>query len=428
MAPEALEAENVSLVAHTSLEDRPAFKIALDNIDGRWYLYLAHFWHPGWSIVDVTDPATPELVNFIEGPPNTVTKQIQVADSRMITSLERPTAGYGPVDDVMDPDEPYQEGAYVFDLSADPLNPELVGHYETGGNGTHRNFYDGGDYCYMVAWPEDYEKGMLTVVDVSEPSDPEEVGRWWWPGQHEDDDVDPDEAFYFHGPAYVVGDRAYLAYGRVGPVILDVSDPTQPELVSRLGMGDGLGSWLGTHSFVPLPDSDLAAITTEAILETSPLDDGDSLNYIALVDVSDERPPEFGTPENDMQPIGPKFLSTMPLPRPRSGLPYQNYYEKGGRFGPHNVHHSRDDPLRFQSSELLFSTWFNAGLRIYDIADPLVPKEVGHYVPEDPEKRIGTRPTTALVSHFEDVVVDERGYIYCTDTNNGLFILETSLL
>lgn len=68
-------------------------------------------------------------------------------------------------------------------------------------------------------------------------------------------------------------------------------------------------------------------------------------------------------------------------------------------------------------------TWFNAGLRIFDISDPLVPREVGYYVPDDPGQRRGTRPRS-LVTQFEDVIVDARGYIYCTDKNHGLFVLE----
>lgn len=425
MPPQALESSDVSLVAHTDLNGHPGFKMGLYEADGRVYMYLAHFHYSGWTVLDVTDPSEPDVVKFIEGPANTMTKNIQVADGLMIVGLERPAENYGPVDDPMDPTEPYEEGAYIFDIASDPRDPELIGHYETGGWGTHRNYYTGGDYAYMTAWPEEYEGGMLTVVDVSEPSAPEEVGRWWWPGQHVDDDAEAEHSFYCHGPAYLRGDRAYLAYGRVGPVILDVSDPTEPELVTRLAMGEGLGSFLGTHSFIPLPDSELAAVSTEAIREQSPLENGDALNYTALVDISTEI--EFGYPEG-RDAVGSKFVSMMPWPTPEDHLPYDNYYEKDGRFGPHNLHHYRDEPLRYRSNDLLIMTWFNAGLRIFDISDPLAPTEVAHWVPENPETRIGSRPSSGLVSQFEEVVVDRRGYMYCTDPNHGLFILESDLL
>jgi len=43
-------------------------KLTIREDRGRWYLYTGHFWHRGWSVIDVTDPTKPEVVNFIEGP------------------------------------------------------------------------------------------------------------------------------------------------------------------------------------------------------------------------------------------------------------------------------------------------------------------------------------------------------------------------
>jgi hypothetical protein len=341
-----------------------------------------------------------------------------VADGLLVTSLERPLEGWGPASGPgFDRDGEAATGASVWDVASDPTDPELLGTYEVAGAGTHRNFYAGGRYAYMTADLDGFEGHLLTVVDLSAPTDPEEVARWWWPGQHPDDDADPVESrfdvpgplerFYFHGPAYVVDDRAYLSYGRVGMVVLDVADPTDPTLVSQLDFG-GLGSCLGTHSAVPVPDSDLVAVNSEAIEER----DGDSLNYTFLVDVSDE--------------TQPSVTSAMPLPHPEPDRPYRNYYEKGGRFGPHNQHHYQGSPHLWRPSDLLFTTYFNAGLRVFDISDPLAPTEAGYYVPADPTDRRGTLPET-LVTQFEDVLVDARGYVYCTDKNHGLFVLEPDL-
>jgi len=30
--------------------------MAMQVVDQRWYLYLGHFWHQGWMIMDVTEP------------------------------------------------------------------------------------------------------------------------------------------------------------------------------------------------------------------------------------------------------------------------------------------------------------------------------------------------------------------------------------
>lgn len=424
MAPEPVEQWNVSLVSHHDLDGRPGFKLALQEVGGRWFLYTASLWHSGWSILDVTDPSEPELLNYVEGPSDTATIQIQVADGLMITSLERPIPGWMP--GVDDP-ENFEEGAYVWDVATDPADPQFFGHYETGGAGTHRNYYAGGDYAYMAAVPDDCESRMLEVVDLADPTEPEVVGRWWWPGQHADDEKDTDESYHFHGPAYVQDDRAYLSYGRVGVVVLDVSDPTDPQFLTRLDMGD-FGSWLGVHSAIPLPGTDLLAINDEAILEGSPLsgDGGDPMNYTVLADVSDLRRVGF----DGQSATGPRIVGWIPEPRPETGCPYETYHDKPGRFGPHNQHHydEGDASVRYRSADHLVMTWFNAGLRIFDVSNPLAPREAGYYVPEDPETRIGTKPEGDLVTQFEDVLVDSRGNIYCTDKNHGLFVLESDVL
>jgi hypothetical protein len=79
---------NVDLLAYHDLDGRSGFKLALPEADGRFFLYVAGFWHSGWSILDVTDPEHPELLRFLDGPPNTWTLQVQVADGTMITALE----------------------------------------------------------------------------------------------------------------------------------------------------------------------------------------------------------------------------------------------------------------------------------------------------------------------------------------------------
>jgi hypothetical protein len=67
-------------------------------------------------------------------------------------------------------------------------------------------------------------------------------------------------------------------------------------------------------------------------------------------------------------------------------------------------------------------TYFNAGLRVYDIRDARQPKEFAYFVPPDPKKRIGTKPSK-LVAQTEDVLVDRRGFIYISDKNLGIYVL-----
>ena len=50
-----------------------------------------------------------------------------------------------------------------------------------------------------------------------------------------------------------------------------------------------------------------------------------------------------------------------------------------GHFGPHNIHENR--PGSFVSSDLIFATYQNAGVRVFDIRDKYAPVEVGALVP-----------------------------------------------
>ncbi len=91
MAKKEAFAKNIEVLGYHDLDGRPGFQMAMQEVDGRYYLYLAHFKHSGWTILDVTDPAKPEYLKFVPGPdkPGQVTLKIQVADGLMITALQQ---------------------------------------------------------------------------------------------------------------------------------------------------------------------------------------------------------------------------------------------------------------------------------------------------------------------------------------------------
>jgi hypothetical protein len=109
---------NVDLLAYHDLDGRSGLKLALQEADGRFFLYVAGFWHPGWSMLDVTDPEHPELLRWLDGPPNTMTIQVQVADGTMITALEHPPPGLT----IGDPAAQPQDGFLIWDVH-DPGRP-----------------------------------------------------------------------------------------------------------------------------------------------------------------------------------------------------------------------------------------------------------------------------------------------------------------
>ncbi len=396
-APATGEARDVEIVGYHDLDGNPGFKLAMQRVEDRWYLYMSHFWRSSWSILDVTDPANPVLVRTLDGPERSWTLQVQVADGLMLTALERPAPGWG-----YDPELTDEVGVLVWDVATDPADPVLLSHYDTGGRGTHRNFYAGGRYAYLAAEPEGFVGNILVILDLADPAHPVESGRWWWPGQWRGGGEEPEFGHYLHGPAYVVGDLAYLGYGKVGLVILDVADPHEPKLLSHLSFGD-FGSALGCHGAIPY--GDIVVANSEALGEG----DTENLPYSIAIDVHD--------------PTAPRIVSWLPTPVPQDSTGLRSYATKGGRHGPHNQHQWQGQECLDPGKRLVYVTSFNGGLRIYDLGEPLRPVEVGCFVPVDPTVRRGPKPSGGLVTQFEDVLVDARGYAYCTDKNHGLFIL-----
>ena len=394
-------AEAFDLVAYHDLDGRPGFKLALQVTDDRWYLFVTRFWEPGIDVLDVTDPSAPRSVGVIPGvdDQNVSTWQVQVADGLLVQSLEHRPAPWGG-----DPDAASAEGLRLWDVG-DPTSPRLLSSYGFGARGTHRNFYGGGHLLHATPSVPGFEGNIYVILDVGDPEHPHEVGRWFLPEQYVAGGAVPPRRSSLHGPAYPFGDRAYLPYGAAGMVVLDISDPSCPVLVSRLDIGAAFSSKIAMHTAVPLPDRQLVVVNTEAIAELSE----EPYNFAGLVDVSDE--------------TEPRLLSLLPPPIPPADVEYANFQRRGGRYGPHNQHHHQGNPHLFASDRIVYLTWFNAGLRVYDIEDPYLPREIGSFLPDDPEERRGLLPRTGLVTQSEDVLVDARGYAYLTDKNHGLHIV-----
>lgn len=392
--PKGYFAHNVDAVGYHDLDGKPAFKVAMQEKNQRWYLYVAHLWHRGWSVLDVSDPSDPRYCTYIAGPENTWTIQVQVADGKMITALERIAPGWGGTDS-----PPGAEGFFIFDVG-EPTKPTKIGHWRTGSSGTHRNFYDGGSLVHAAAGAPGLQGKIYRVVDIADPSTPREVGRF---SLTEQAALTPGQKFSCHGPAHIEGNRAYLSYGDGGSIILDVNDFSQPKLISQLAFR-GITASQGIHTYLPLPRRKIALVNDEAIRENG----DENLNLAGIVDISDE--------------MRPRMMSLFPLPEPPPESELKNFYEKGGRFGPHNHHHPNHQACLENRDDIAYLTYFNAGLRVYDIRDPRQPREFGYFIPANPTLRIGTKPSQ-LVAQSEDVLVDRRGYIYLSDKNHGIHIL-----
>jgi len=405
--PAGWEASSMKPIGYSDLNGHGAFKMAIKRVGDKWYLYMGHLWERGWTIVDVTDPANPKVAKHIPAPENTFTIQMELHDNIMVTAMERMFPTWGG-----DVDKPFDEGVLIWDIS-DPLNPQQLSHWKTGSTGAHRIGYPGGNYVNVAAAMPGYKGNILVFLDISDPKNPKEVSRWWLRGQKEGEPSIVDNSSPsptnpgFHGPAIIDGSTAYLGYGPA-IIILDISDITNPKQIGRLDMSPPfiLAGQQGVHDVLKIPGKPLLFSHSETSAENC---DTDPLDHVAMIDIKN--------------PAKPRLMSMFPLPVPPADAPYTNFCDKGGRFGPHNTNLEYHLPDVEKQGNLIYLTYFNAGLRIFNIEDPRMPKEVGWFIPPQPTKRIGVMPKTKLVQQTEDVLVDTRGNIYITDKQWGLFVL-----
>ena len=403
--PPGAQAQNVKQIGFSALGGRyGAFKIAIKHTaDDKWYLYTGHSFDQGWSIVDVTDPANPRYVKFIPfatDDKSIITAQVTLHDNLMITSLNSFRPQKNPLPAIL-----------LWDIS-DPENPKQVGSWMGGVTGAHRNSYPGGKYAYLSTSYPGFKAHILVILDVSDPAHPKEVGKWWQPGQKDGEPASPYPEG-FHGPVNVSPDGKMASLGYTPDVVnLDLTDPANPKLIGKLHITEPFAS-VGTqsvHTVLPLWDRNLLYVSSEAQKEKCQ-DDG--FNFAGMIDNAD--------------PAHPRLISVFPTPVPPADAPYKDFCDKGGRFGPHNTSQEIHNPAIEQPGKLIDVAWFNAGLRIFDISDPRLPKEVGYFMP--PERANMPAQSGAHASEInwsEELAVDARGNIYMNDDKWGLFVLRYS--
>lgn len=394
---------NSRQVGWTDMNGCPdALQIVGTKLRDRYYVVCGHFISGGVSILDVTDPACPGVVCHLPSEtPNTWNINVQVAGTLMMVANERIIPGWG----ALPPESPWVAGVQMYDIG-DPSAPRKLGAWHTSGTGTHRNWYDGGRFAYLTTSEDGYEGRFLLILDLSDPEHPTEAGRWWVPGQALKHGEKPTWSgghgrFHatLHGPI-VAGNLAFLAYEDLGLKILDVSDPTHPVLIGECNTKPPFAGY--THTTLPLMGRNLVVAAEETIAFNCE----EEQKRIWLIDVRD---------------LGhPVPFQTLPLPMEPPGAP--RWCEKGLRFGPHNLHENR--PGAFQTENLVFNAFFNAGLRVWDIRDPFRPREVAAFMAPNPARAMDYRPGAMPVLSSEDVYVDDRGYCFLTDHNAGLYVVE----
>ena len=395
--------KNTKVISHYDIEGKgDGFQLAKQGD----YVYYCHFFSAGLSVIDVKDPTKPEAVAFIPtGSRLCWSIKCRVIDNILVIANQYMGGGFSPRKYALPPpalpragpNEPVQGGVKIYDVSK-PAEPKLLSFWKTGGwnkregvtGGVHRFWYDG-HYAYLSSTLPGYAGAVFQIVDLLDPKDPQEVSRFWMPGQWTEGGERGDGGGGFHH-IIAQGNRAYGAVSNLGGAIIDISNIKRPTLIKSFEM-DGTRTH-PNHTFLPIKDRKFAIMDHE-------------MRHGWMLDIS-----------NEMRP----YVISM-FPYPPKELLERGY---GWPWGPslHNIHENCPGSDSYRSDDRIYTACGAAGLRIYDVSDPYRIEEIGYYVPGTPKVYYDPRGPEWQGMDVNEVWVDKKGIMYISQYNNGLEIVE----
>lgn len=438
---------NMRLLAHHDLQGRSAYQPIVHRFGDRRILFVGH--HKGeeinpltgktetngMSVLDVTDPARPVLLKHEPptGPKASGTQHVQLCDGNVLPNAKQNRTYLlrtnGQIShEILDVTDP---GAPVFVTTI-----FTTGHTVDGRRNTHKNWWDcETGIAYLLSTIDGWlVPRVLQAYDLSNPEAPRHIRDFALDGMQPGGKGDYRKTIGVHQPV-VVGNRIYLGYGSGsnGVVqILDrdkflngdpnVDDPfsTTPEnlLYPQIARLD-LPTYWGAHTAKPIYGMEIAEFANNR--------DNRVRDFLVVVSESlaalcqETRHAMFMldiTQEDKPFPVSNFQLDEEP----------GDFCNRGGRFGPHAPHDSRNPDFL---NKIVLLSYFNAGVRAIDIRNPFRPTEVAYFIPEVTDK---TQPT-CVIKHGKqecnvaimtnNVNLDDRGYIYLLDrAGTGLHIVE----
>ncbi len=411
--PEPDYVRNMKLIGYSDQGGRPDGVQIMVN---KRHAIIGHMFSNGFSVVDCRDPRNPKPVAYVAAPENTWNIHLQSHEDLLLVinaknmfaaaEFQDETEYYmgalgqkvGTAEAKAATRRNWTAGMSVYDIK-DPSKPLRIGFMPVEGGGIHRIWYTGGRWAYASALIDGFTDYIFITIDMADPANPKEAGRYWLPGMNQAAGEIPGwDASCRNGlhHAIIHGDTAYAAWRDAGLVVIDVKDRARPGLIAHRNWSPPYGG--GTHNCLPLPARDLLIVADEAVLDNC----ADGIKHIWVFDIRD--------------PSNPVSISTFPTPADA------DYVNKGAHFGPHNIHENRPDGM--VSDQMIFATYQNAGVRIFDIGNSHRPEEIAAFVPPAAARLMDKRPNRTNTIQTCDIWVSKDGLIYTSDYNAGLYILE----
>src|SRR6266436_8811974 len=305
----------------------------------------------------------------------------------------------------------------------------------------------------------------IFIFDLSNPASPVFLRDWALDGQQPSGVIPPHFTAVpsIHGPIStgpntatnpITGtgatlDRVYFAYGTGSNGVMQIVDRTKL-LPPPFGTGVKCGSAASTLSppscatadfktaelgrLIMNPDNGahtsfpIGTLTIPDFVTDTGNDKDNAVGDFVVVTseataqfCSEFRHLTFVTDVNDES--RPQSVATAQVPASEG-----QFCDKGGRFGPHATNEEFGPPFY---QKLVFVSYFNAGVRAFDVRDPYNPQDVAFFIPRvtnNTDFRCGPyqgNPNVCRrVIQTNNVATDDRGCVYIVDrADTGLHVL-----
>jgi hypothetical protein len=245
-------------IKHISYSDIGGRPDSVQVMFNRQHVYVGHMFSDGVTILDASDPRALKPVNFFTAGQYTRTHHLQVAEDLLLLANGANIVAMQSYDnmrgyfentlvDSITKAKKFRCGLSIHDISK-PNEMREIAFLEMPGFGINRLWWPGGRYAYVSAHLDGFTDHILCVVDLKTITKPEIVAKWWLPGMNRaagEPATPKGKRFALHH-MITAGDRGYAAWRDGGFTIHDISDPTNPKLLSHINWSPPFAG--GTHT------------------------------------------------------------------------------------------------------------------------------------------------------------------------------------
>ena len=303
----------------------------------------------------------------------------------------------------------------VYDVARDCRHPRLLFSGPMPEAVGHEGWFQPDGLIYYVsnsAGPNDpFGKGVWPI-DLTDPTKPKQQARWTFAGQ-------------IHGGSMSAdGKRAYLCQigNPNGVITVDTSlvqerrDFRQPRVISTLPIPFNIACQAtypvryGTHPYVIQYGEETKRCSPKTVEMGAP-----NFDHPRIIDMADERAPRIVS-ELKLEVDEPANCAAVTGDASPRSISFAPGVGGGGVLFGYSVHHCSPD--RLVNPTILACGQFDAGLRVYDIRDPLAPKELAYV-------SLGTvsvADSTIDSAISRPVVLTDRGLVVFTSEFSGLHV------